>query len=190
MFYPMMEPPFEFESFREMTTQEAKQIFDWHIEQLSKRINVLKEAFYFTTNKNDDVLNLSPSSLIPLWEWYKSRIKIEPITQEELEQLNKLPKWAIPTGSGWKPDLGTVALALDISLYLAEVLLRQFPSLRWSLLTKPKSNINYNHPVIQGFKKNLHFEPTSVVLNLTFSVIRKNKSGNLLNIYEAWSKFV
>lgn len=47
----------------------------------------------------------------------------------------------------------TLSLALDISIYLGETIIKNYPNLYWGHYTRPKNEFSANRPVIVGLKK-------------------------------------
>ncbi|MDG0790939.1 hypothetical protein OMP38_08725 [Cohnella ginsengisoli] len=113
--YPMMIPPFKIVEFSELTKKQAKEHFDWFVNEIPTRINILMGAIEFSGMKNIERFDKSPESLIILWEWLKKRIKTVPISEEEMDGLRSaLPEWVLKDVSDWKLDTGTSTMAVDV----------------------------------------------------------------------------
>ena len=76
------------------------------------------------------LFDYSPESLIPLWEWYETKIEQVPMTAKEIEyHVSKYPKWIEEEirKETMKYTDETLSLALDISIYLGEIILKSYP---------------------------------------------------------------
>jgi hypothetical protein len=84
-----------------------------------KRIIQL-EQYINKSNTKKVVLDKSPESLIPLWEWFEKRIEFEERSEEEMADLiNGKPEWMqeIILQNTKKMTLLTMALTDDIASY-------------------------------------------------------------------------
>jgi len=188
--YPLMDPPMGAVSYSEMTKKQAQEYFNWYVQEIPVRINILMGAIEASGVQNMEQFDLTSESLNPLWAWLKERIKTTPKSQEKMNELrNTLPSWILEDVSNWELDTGTLTLAVDVSLYFAEVFLRKYPHLQWDFKSKPKSDAYLNKPVVTGFKRGgLH--PPTVVTNLCRSYVEGKQDKNLVSLFEVWSKFI
>ncbi|UDB50579.1 hypothetical protein [Bacillus safensis] len=85
-----MEPPIIMESFETLSKKEAEILFDWFVNQIPLRIEVLKNV----TNGEVD-FNFTPESLINIYGWFLSQVEIYELSEEEigreLEELRQYP---------------------------------------------------------------------------------------------------
>jgi hypothetical protein len=79
------------------------------------------------------------------------------------------------------------ALAADMGLLVAKYLLQAFPNrLRWEIIRKPKSEISYNLPVLEGFSFN-YLEPVGGSTAEAFAILRGQRGADTWKrIYEFW----
>ncbi|MGK9391342.1 hypothetical protein [Bacillus sp. RK1064] len=156
MEYTLMEPPVTVESFENLSKKEAKIHFEWFINQIPDRIEVLKKV----TNGEVD-FNFTPESLIDIYSWFLSQVEIYELSEEEigreLERLSQYPDYIYEDEKesllANPVELAKVdyAIAMDIGIYYAEVIRRYHPQVQWTYFTKPKSYAYLNKPI-------LHFE--------------------------------
>ncbi|MBW7477839.1 hypothetical protein K0T92_24310 [Paenibacillus oenotherae] len=173
-----------------MSKKQVQEHFNWFVKEVPARIEILIEAIEASGLRNIEKFDMTPESLNPLWGWVKERINTVPKSHEELNELsNTLPSWILEDMSDWKLDSGTVTLAIDVSLYFAEVFLREYPHLQWGFISKPKSDVDINKPVVMGFKGGALHPPT-VVINLCRSHVKGNQDKDLTSLFEAWRKFI
>ena len=154
MNYPVMKPPFEFKDFESMNKKEAKQYFDWYLSQIPERIEILKKV-----SDNQIALDYSKESLIPLFSWFLSTVTIYRLSKEEikadLEDLSQYPDYVYEDEKDRllsnPVDLKEedYALAKDIAIYYGETLIKNYPQVHWTYLTKPKSYVFLNEPILK-----------------------------------------
>lgn len=185
-----MIPPFEMKPFREMTKKEATLHFNWYLDEIPKRIELIRMAYLETSNRKKEDLDLSPQSLIKLWEWFLPLMEIITKSDKEItEELKKVPNWLNDEIIENNKELssGTLSIAMDIAIYFAEVFIRNFEKLEWGLITKPKSLAYVNSPVVVGFSSNMELDPRNLIYILTLKAIdgHTNKE-DLYNLFEIW----
>jgi hypothetical protein len=190
--YPSIEPPIQKDSYN-MTKNEAEIYFNWWVKESPKRIELLTRMFVNTGGGNKEDLDYSPESLITLWRWYIPYIH----TQKKSRKDTGIERADIPkhmkqdiTISSKELHFASFRLLIDINFYFAEVFLRNNPSLKWSLLTKPKNSMDYNKPVIIGFKSSDILNPLRIVYTCTLHVLDGKKDSNrLYDAYNIWINF-
>lgn len=125
-----------------------------------------------------------------LWTWFISRINTVTKSDEEIaEEQMKVPKWFKDKviENKQKLSVGSLSLAMDITIYFGEVFTHNFDKLYWGFVTKPKSLAYVNSPVIMGFSTGIELDTRNLVYNLTLKVINGNTDKEeLLNLYEVW----
>lgn len=189
MEYAFMHPPFEIKPFKEMSKKEAQNHFNWYIDDIPNRIVLLKNAYEFTSGKSKEELDYSPSSLIGLWKWYLNKVEIE----EKSEEAKKLegsqyPEWVLSKISNRKISLGWMAVAMDIVIYFSESFIKKHNSIHWGFVSKPKSLVYINKPVLVGFKTSLDLDSINIIKNLTLKIVNGERDPEaLLKLFEIWS---
>lgn len=153
MDYPLMEPPFEVGSHESLSKKKAQILFDWFINEIPQRISVLEE---FTNGEVD--FNYTPESLIDVYSWYLSQIEIYELSEEEigikLERLSHYPDFIYQDEKerllANPVEIGKVdyAIAMDIGIYYGETVRKNYPQVKWTYFTKPKSHPFLNKPLL------------------------------------------
>jgi hypothetical protein len=152
----------------EMTPRQAQRYFAWFIEHIPDRLAELR-------NIVDGDLDLSPESLARVGEWFCSTMAWRRRTPDELRR----------EAAGWSKrsrDLGlpvedltlteeSFSICIDVGIYLGEVHRRHFPDARWALCTKPKSDISYNQPRLEGLNP-VPVDPINLTVSNGFEVAR------------------
>lgn len=191
MTYPWMAPPFEMKPFEEMNKKEAKQHFDWYISQIPERIEVLKEL---TEHKIS--LDYSKESLIPLFDWYLSQVTIYKLSDKEIEaELEDLRQYPDFVYEDEKESLlanpvelkkEDYALAMDIAIYYAETIIKNYPQVKWTFFTKPKSFVYLNEPILSNEDNEIFYERNPRrLLQVIIGYIKKNDIENS-TLYESF----
>ncbi|WP_411342699.1 hypothetical protein ACE3MZ_13620 [Paenibacillus sp. WLX1005] len=188
--YPIMTPPFEVVHFEKMNKKQAQQHFEWFVSEIPSRLEILENVMKESGVEKIEQFDMTPQSLVPLWNWLKMRINTVPYSPDETKQLqDTLPPWIFEDIQNWKLDTPTIALAVDVSIYFGEVFIKKYPSLKWGFMTKPKSYVYINRPTIIEFKSGpLH--PPTIVTNICSSYADGDSKKNLLSSFEVWEKFI
>jgi hypothetical protein len=193
MEYQLIIPPFEVKPFEDMDKNEAQTYFDWYISEIPKRLEVLKEYFEFSGGGSKELLNFTPESLKFLWKWYIPLLKMEKKTKEELKlELQQNPKWLKSEVLKGKFKISTQskAIADDISIYFAEVVIKNFLKAKWGFMNKPKSYISVNQPILICFSNRTPMETKALVEVMCLKVADGDKTPNqLYGTYCFWKKY-
>ena len=186
----MMIPPFRIDKFTNLTPKEAKQHFEWFIEEIPNRIEYLKELL--RDDGIGDILDYTPESLIPLWDWYEGKIRIEKKSKEKYEEeLAETPEWVHPYIQDEDLSIDTLKYCMDVSIYFAEVMIRNnSPKITWGYFTKPKNHVSINRPTLFGFKANTSLDTYLVVTNISRKSSREKCRTRLYDIYCVWLKYI
>ena len=122
--YREMQLPFETVPFAKMNRKQAVQYLNWYIEVLDERIAYLANHVHETGE--DVIFDYSPESLDPLWEWFMPRVKLVPMSEEEMKGIKP---WMVKH----MPELGlevstyTWLVMYDITAYCGQVIVKNIP---------------------------------------------------------------
>ncbi|WP_156916221.1 hypothetical protein [Methanolobus tindarius] len=190
-------PPFERPTFREMSKKEAQKYFDWYMSVLPDRIDILMDFFERTGGGTKSELDYTPESLIKLWKWFIPHVELVEKSPEELErEVQASPEWLKEEikNDTHRVNTVTLAIAMDIAMYYGEVFVKNFQSVKWGFITKPKTHVNVNKPVLLGFKEGKYDAQMDVMRTvhiLSQKVIEGNKTHELLySNYNIWTQDV
>ena len=200
MAYSLMIAPFDFANhksiaarqffdpyaFFELTPKRAKEYFLWFEQQISDRITLLWE--YMKQERPDSQpFDYSPESLLPLWEWYETKIKQVPMSKKEIEyEVSIKPKWMEENvrKNTMKFTDESLSLALDISIYLGETVVKNYPNLHWGYFTRPRQEFFARRPVILGLNRRVnYFAPSQRVFVCMIESSKKQDKDRLYNLY-------
>ena len=172
-------------AFFELTPKQAKEYFLWYTSEIPNRIALLWE-YVKQERPETEPFDYSPESLLPLWEWYEQKIEQVPMTAEEIERrVRVFPKYLeseIRKNTKKFTD-ETLSLALDISIYLGEVVVKKYPHLRWNYRTRPKREISTYRPVIDGLNNKMKLEPSRSLFVLTIESTKEKNPTRLYDLY-------
>jgi len=80
------------------------------------------------------------------------------------------------------------ALAADAGLLVAKLLVDACPSVKWSIVRKPKSDISYNLPVLIGFGK-IRLDPVGGSIAEAKAILAGRRDSNTWNdMYTFWKQ--
>ena len=160
---------------------EAAEYFDWYMAKLPERVAYVAKVCAMELHIPDSQMDCSPESLVPLWRWFRNRIKVIPSPND--------PKQKLLTTE-------TELLLLDVGMYLGETLRLNVPGLRWTYYTAPRNDMFCNHPLLKGFVdissgKPFYavFEPIHMAGIQARKELRHASSNyDLLRLYECWAR--
>lgn len=191
MRYKPVEFPFETTDFYSLNAKQAKEFFEFYIKEIPGRMEFLREYLLYDGVEID--FDYSPESLITLWAWYLSKVKIRKKSKMELiMEASKHPRWMKESIMEDMYDVSTGDVYFwDVAIYFAEVIVRNNPAIHWGYFTKPKNYVSVNRPVLVGFKNNMDMDPNLIVDNLSGGIARKGKNERALyELYYVWQEFV
>lgn len=82
----------------------------------------------------------------------------------------------------------TLSLALDISIYLGEVVVKNHPHLRWNYRTRPKREISVYRPVIDGLNYKMTLDSSRIVFVQMLTSVKEQNKNHLYVIYRHWER--
>ena len=187
MDYQFMTPPFETVPFQEMSKRQAEQYLNWFLTERGNRIHLLEQ--YINQFDHSVCLDYSTESLVNLWRWFESQIEWEDKTEDELhrEWIDRPQRFknTIPYNKKKMSGL-TNALCLDISIYFAEILIANNPTIHWGIKTSPKALDGVNRPILLGFSNGISVFPYTLMQVLTRKSTREKNENRLYDLYMKW----
>lgn len=190
--YKMQIPPFEFSSFEALTPKQAKEIFQWYVNDIPFRLKQLQTCLDEETG-GEIRLTKSKESLGPIWDWFSDTIQTRIRSESELqEEIKAVPEWLYPAiiADNEKLALESSVVGMDIAIYFAEVFIKHHSGINWGYFTKPKSRVSVNEPVLLGFMKGIDMNPRRIVDTLMWQAVKKTGNDGLVETYKIWENFV
>ena len=191
MEYKLISPPFSLD-FWNMSRSEANAYYNWYIEQIPSRIEILKQTIhsaldydyqYWDADRTLDSLNV-------LGGWFAKNVSIQPMNETEKDEFYKnLSGWFKEVDKDdWILTSQSISLSIDIGMYLSEIFIDNYPQVGWEMITK-KNDIDYQQPVLSGFGK-MKFNPTRMATTLAYGYADNTyTSARLRELYEIWSDY-
>jgi len=133
--YPLFVPPDEVseKSHREWSKQDADIYFEWRMKSLDDRIRGL--LCFFGVPEH---IQLDRGLLLDMGQRAAPALLLEEFSSVDDSGERNL------TYAGY-------ALAADMGLLTAKILLRTVDTIQWTIIRKPKNDMLYNWPVLTGF---------------------------------------
>ena len=187
--------------FCELTHNETEALFQWFLSHISERIAYLS-AFASETKFGLRLeLDLSPTSLIPLWTWFLSVAEIERLEKKQQAECDEIAGSSTMTFSDYITNRSDKRLSLfseyiliDIGIYLGQVFVMNHPGIKWTYYEIPRTDFFVNRPVLSGFEDRrfsppfkMYFEPIHMASIQASKLIKHNGAkDNLYNLYREW----
>ena len=190
--YDLMVSPVKTKTFEEYSKEDARIYFDWYVAQSEKRINQLIQ-YCSKTSSSEIAFDETPNSLIPVWAWFEEQITTQKKTESEMQAaLQGRPLWVQEEIKkvDWRFTTLTRALAIDMSFYFAQVMMKNHPSVKWGYFTKPKNQASVNRPVLFGFIKKKYMDPRNVIIVCCRHSVEKKDANRLYDLYMNWLEFI
>lgn len=184
--YATIQPPFALK-FREMPKGELERYFQWFKNAIPQRVNELAEAVRQTPGFEAWQPDHSPDSLNKLGDWFANQVETRIRSKEEAQAIESRLVFPMEI-PGEELTNRTFSLAMDIGMYFSQVLLKNYPTLKWEQPLENKKFIDYGQPVLVKFGPG-PFNPVRMVVTFAYGLVSKKKTGEgLRNIYNIWTK--
>jgi hypothetical protein len=186
--YATIQPPFTLR-FREMPRQELQDYFRWFFDVLPQRTRELAEVVRQTQGFETWQPDQTAASLDALGEWFAAQAEARQRTPDERQEITIRSTFPIEVPNEELTNY-TFSLAMDIGMYFAQVLLKNFSSLRWDQPLDDKKFADYGQPVLVGFGP-VPLNPVRIAITFAYGLVSKKQSGKRLReIFDYWSKQV
>ncbi len=158
-----------------MQRNDLARFFQWFMDIVPKRVEELSRLVKSTPGFEFWVPDYDPSSLDTLGHWFAGQI-------ETIDPSKPVDE------SGNKFTFRTYSLAMDVGIYLSQVLCKNYPELKWVQPTKHKRFIDYGQPALAHFGRTV-MNPPRLVLGLAYGIARKTSNGTeLRRVYNYWAE--
>lgn len=165
------EIPISGDYFADWKKRDARKFWKQILSSKNDRLNQLKNLVHQDPEYSNFVFDYSIKSLIPLSEWLKKNISIEP-KPKEMYDLEIMQFRGMCSPSTFVLSLLTRTICLDLSLYYGEIMLKQLGDREWHIYTDTSyNNIRCGTMGIKVKTKNLLFCPLSTILVYVISVL-------------------
>ena len=187
MTYRTIQPPFASLKFWTMPKDELRAYYRWFLEEIPRRIPELEKAVRETPGYEHWRADATPASLDAVGKWFVGQVETRPRKPEELAQMQRESPYPIDI----EPEElvnRTFSLAMDIGMYLSQVLLKNIPGLRWEHPLGSTKFVDYGQPVLRGSGR-VSMNPVRILVTFAYGVARKTQRGQRLQeLYDIWSQ--
>jgi len=140
----------------EIPREEAHEAYNWFLKNVPVRLQELTKVV-----KEDGIdLDFSEKSLLDLHGWFYS------VAKEEYFLGNEAPT----------PELFSVCN--DIAVYIADMLFKVLPNVKWELFIADDRGLSYQRPVLNGFNvknKEYHVDLDYLICQYAFRILKAGK---------------
>jgi hypothetical protein len=187
MTYSIIQPPFTLD-FQTMKKKELDGYRDWFMKVIPERIDELRLAVTSTNAFEAWNTNRTPGSLEALGEWFSSKVEIRATTMEENQEIEETLKFPIEIPDHELTNK-TFSLAMDVGIYLGEVILKTIPGTKWAQQKGNKKYADYGQMIIEGLDGPAPLNPIRIVVTLAYGISRQKQDGTrLIGLYRYWTK--
>ena len=135
--------------------------------------------------------NFSIDSLIPLWEWYETKISYRKLEDSEYQsRIKQHPEWMREYINNKDLSWDTLIYCMDVAIYFAEVIIKHNTIIKWGYFTKPRNRADVNQPVLLGFKYDMDLNPRLIVENCTRRSGKEKMKTRLYDMYYTWMEYL
>ena len=185
MTYSNINPPFTLK-FREMPKAELRSYFSWYLEQIPSRVDALQRLVRESEGRNHWNADRTPASLVDLGAWFADNIEVYPANNNDEDSLSSepfVPKIHTDTELTTK----TLSIAVDIGMYISQILISEIKSLQWAQSLQTKSDIDYGQPVLTKFRA-APFNPSRMIITLAYGLRDRTRSrSDLKRLFDTWA---
>lgn len=185
MTYRTIQPPVTLE-FRTMPKDELRAYYRWFLEHTPERVAELRKAVNETAGYESWRADGTPASLDVLGTWFVAEVETRDRTEKELDEIKADLPYPIAVSPSELTNR-TFSLAMDIGMYLSQVLMKNVPGLRWEHPLGSPKFVDYGQPVVRGSGR-VPLNPVALMVTLAYGIARKKQIGQRLReLYDIWS---
>jgi hypothetical protein len=180
--YPLFTPPEDLaeKPRAEWTMAEARRYYDWLMSVLPERVATVTKVLRLDPRESpDDVLLAAGEQMARI-------LPMAGVSTEGRIERSVLRGHEVETDSGPLVTVVGYALAADLGLLMATMLVAACPDLRWEIVTRPKSDADYHLPTLQPFGP-VHMDPIAVSVGVAHRILNGTRPvTGWRDIYHVW----
>lgn len=184
MTYSTIQPPFTLR-FREMPKKVLDAYRTWFHEVIPQRLAELTKAVRNTAGYESWEPDFRPESLDMLGQWFEGQVATRKKSTEEVEETRSNLTFPVEIPEDELTNR-SLSLAMDIGMYLAQVILKNLPGTYWSQSLGNKKFADYGQPVIMGFGA-VPLNPVRVMVTTAYAISQSNPA-HLRELYDTWAR--
>lgn len=188
MIYSIIQPPFSLAS-RPTSVDEPIEYAKWYREIMPDRLHGLTIAVQSTPGYEHWTPDYTPASLDVLGAWFAEVVETHPRSREELQAVKDWFVMPIET-QDWELTDRSFSIALDVSMYLCHLFMKNHPSINWYSLISGVNGLHFRPVILTGFGP-LLFNPVNQAITLASGLARGSRDrSSLRDMYERWAPLV
>jgi hypothetical protein len=169
-----------------MSKAELKGYFEWFVNTIPKGVDELRNELRKSPEYKVWESDYTLESLNSLGNWFALNVETRQRTYQEIEEIRYRSPFPFDIADTELTNR-TFSLAVDIGMYVSQIFVRNYPSLRWSQSFESKRSFDYGQPVLVEFDSG-GFNPVHIIVTLAYGLASKNRTGRRLrDLYEVWS---
>lgn len=185
MSYRIIQHPFTLK-LREMSNSDLKQYFKWFLGVIPERVSELTNTVNSSPGYENWQANQMPDSLNVLGEWFATQINVHQRSHEDIQRIKSHFQYPIEIPNEVLTEK-TYSIAIDVGIYLSQVLLKVYPMIKWEQQLDNKRFADYGQPVLVGLTL-LPLNPLRITITLANGLAIKKQTGSRLKeLFDYWS---
>lgn len=185
--YRVIQSPID-ENVYKLNKKQAKVFFNWYINEIPTRIQILADYVRSSPEFSGWQENMLVESLDDLGKWFCKQVETRPRSEVEISDIRKrAPALFDAVGIPQDELTGkTISLAIDIGMYLSQIMQKNVENAKWVQKTTAKRSVNFNLPVLSTGGR-MVFNPTHLMITYAYGIARGTKKPEgLRELYEIW----
>lgn len=160
--------------FDKVTKENAVEFYEAYMNYKDSAIKKFKEQIDKEGGPKQEILDLSPRSLVPLWTWLSNKLEYG---GKEHPDISNAPIWYgleikyNQYKSGIRFSEKTLFWIDGLAYYFGEILVNNLEGVYWELCTEKKA-FCYNCPTISG---NTFTYPINTIMNISMNAIDNDR---------------
>jgi len=162
--------------------------FNWYINEIPARVQILADYVRSSPEFSGWQENMLVESLDDLGKWFCKQVETRPRSEVEISDIRKrAPALFDAVGIPQDELTGkTISLAIDIGMYLSQIMQKNVENAKWVQKTTAKRSIDFNLPVLSTGGR-MVFNPTNLMITYAYGIARGTKKPEgLRELYEIW----
>ena len=175
-------------SFKSFSESDIKNYFEWFIDILPERVDVLKK--YAESEDLEFDLNFSRDSLLYLYYWFSSKIQLRQRNKQEILELDnnfkKTPLLSkVLSSEGMTLNENSASICFDMGAYFAKCIQCEFVDLNWIAVRQPKSDVDFGQPILKSANSEFKLNPRRVMESFAYKISEGEYDQNeLTDLYD------
>jgi hypothetical protein len=180
--YPVFAPPADLAEKppAEWTMPDARRYFEWLMSVMPERVATVTRVLGLDPDGSPDAV------LLVAGEQMARILPMPGVSTEGRIERSVLRGHEVETDTGPLVTVVGYALAADLGLLMATMLLAACPDLHWEIVTRPKSDVDYHLPALLPFGP-VHMDPIRVSVGIAHRILDGSRpASGWRDVYHVW----